>query len=153
MNKFIFRKNINFFKANKNKKSFSTTIFDKIINKEINSEIVYEDDHVLAFKDVNPAAPIHLLIIPKKKDGLTGVSKAEEKHIEILGKLMLAAKKIGDKLNLKDGYRLVINEGSVGCQSIFHLHIHFLSGRQFGWPPGTDNQNIKQKYNNSDNKI
>lgn len=114
------------------------TIFDKIINKEIKSDIVYEDDNVLAFRDINPVAPIHILIIPKKKDGLTGISKAEESHVEILGKLMLTAKKLGEILNLKNGYRIVINEGSHGCQSIFHLHVHFLAGKQFGWPPGTD---------------
>ncbi len=119
-------------------KAKDMTIFDKIINKEIKSEIVYEDDHVLAFKDINPAAPIHVLIIPKTKNGLSGISQAYESHLDTLGRLMLTAKKLGDKMNLKDGYRLVINEGPHGCQSISHLHIHFLAGKQFGWPPGTD---------------
>lgn len=91
------------------------TIFDKIINQQIKSEIIYEDKWAMVFKDVQPAAPIHLLIIPKNKDGLEGISKAEERHIEILGRLFLTAKKVGEQMNLKDGYRLVINEGKNGC--------------------------------------
>jgi diadenosine tetraphosphate (Ap4A) HIT family hydrolase len=134
----------NFHQITKNYFSNSqSTIFDKIINKQLKSEIVYEDEEVLAFNDINPAAPIHILIIPKIKDGLSGISRAEEKNIKILGTLLLTAKKLGDKLNLKEGYRLVINEGRHGGQTVNHLHIHFLAGKQFGWPPGTDKENIK----------
>ena len=127
------------------KKNFTstTTIFDKIISKEIKSDIIYEDDEVLAFKDINPVSPIHILIIPKIKDGLSGISQAEEKNIKTLGILLLTAKKLGDKLNVKDGYRLVINEGKHAGQTVNHLHIHFLAGKQFGWPPGTETSNIK----------
>ncbi len=123
------------------KKTF--TIFDKIIKKEIKSDTVYEDEEVIAFKDINPVAPVHILIIPKLKENLSGISKAEEKDKMILGSLLLASKKIGDSLNIKDGYRLVINEGRHGGQTVDHLHIHFLAGKQFGWPPGPDQDSIK----------
>ena len=152
--KFLFTKNkINISKSKLNKINYGNysvdnkntnagqtdvTIFDKIISKEIKSDIVYEDEDVIAFNDINPAAPIHILIIPKKKNGLNGISKGEECHVEVLGRLMLTAKKLGEKFGLKDGYRLVVNEGKHGCQSVFHFHIHFLAGKQFGWPPGTD---------------
>jgi histidine triad (HIT) family protein len=124
-------------------KPYEFTIFDKIINKEIKSDIVFEDDLILAFKDINPVAPIHILIIPKIKDNLCGLSKSENKNILILGKLLLSAKKIGDILNLKDGYRLVINEGKHGGQTVNHLHLHLIAGKQLGWPPGTDSENLK----------
>lgn len=124
-------------------KSYEFTIFDKIIKKEIKSDIVYEDDEVLAFKDVNPVAPIHILIIPKNKENLSGISKSEDKNILILGKLLLSAKKIGDLLNVHEGYRLVINDGKHGGQTVNHLHLHFIAGKQLGWPPGTDSKNIK----------
>ncbi|CDP19662.1 unnamed protein product [Coffea canephora] len=114
----------------------SPTIFDKIINKEIPANVVYEDDKVLAFRDINPQAPIHILLIPKVKDGLSGVSKAEERHIEILGRLLYTAKLVAKQEGLEDGFRLVINDGPSGCQSVYHLHIHLLGGRQMNWPPG-----------------
>ncbi|CAI9779587.1 unnamed protein product [Fraxinus pennsylvanica] len=116
--------------------SDSPTIFDKIINKEIPANIVYEDDKVLAFRDINPQAPTHILIIPKVKDGLTGISKAEEKHHEILGQLLYTAKLVAKQEGLEKGFRLVINDGPDGCQSVYHLHIHLLGGRQMNWPPG-----------------
>ncbi|KAK4485601.1 hypothetical protein RD792_008244 [Penstemon davidsonii] len=116
--------------------SDSPTIFDKIINKEIPANIVYEDDKVLAFRDINPQAPTHILIIPKVKDGLSGISKAEEKHCEILGRLLYTAKLVAKQLGLEEGFRLVINDGPSGCQSVYHLHIHLLGGRQMNWPPG-----------------
>jgi diadenosine tetraphosphate (Ap4A) HIT family hydrolase len=140
-NNFSLRGNL-FFKFKKFNFS-SSTIFDKIINKEIKSEIVYEDDEVLAFQDINPVAPIHILIIPKKKDNLSGISKAEDKNIKILGTLLLTAKKLGEKFNTKEGYRIVINEGQYGGQTVNHLHLHFLAGKQFFWPPGTDSGNKK----------
>lgn len=143
----MMRRNLNFFKMNmymmNMKKNFSSTIFDKIISKEIKSEIVYEDEKVLAFKDINPVAPVHILIIPKNKDGLSGISKAKGDNINILGTLLFTAKKIGDQLNITEGYRLVINEGKHGGQTVNHIHLHFLAGKQFGWPPGTDLSNAK----------
>ncbi|KAK4431998.1 Adenylylsulfatase HINT1 [Sesamum alatum] len=116
--------------------SDSPTIFDKIIKKEIPANIVYEDDKVLAFRDIAPQAPVHIVIIPKVKDGLTGISKAEEKHYEILGRLLYTSKLVAKQEGLEDGFRLVINDGPKGCQSVYHLHIHLLGGRQMNWPPG-----------------
>ncbi|KAK4381973.1 Adenylylsulfatase HINT1 [Sesamum angolense] len=113
--------------------SDSPTIFDKIINKEIPSNIVYEDDKVLAFRDIEPQAPVHIVIIPKVKDGLTGISK---KHSEILGRLLYTSKLVAKQEGLEDGFRLVINDGPKGGQSVNHLHIHLLGGRQMNWPPG-----------------
>ncbi|ERM99012.1 14 kDa zinc-binding protein [Amborella trichopoda] len=112
------------------------TIFDKILKKEIPSTAVYEDDKVYAFRDVSPQAPTHILIIPKVKDGLLGLSKAEVRHIEILGHLLYTAKVIAKQEGLDDGFRIVINDGPAGCQSVYHLHIHLLGGRQMNWPPG-----------------
>jgi len=114
------------------------TIFHKILKKEIPSSKVYEDDHVYAFRDINPQAPVHVIIIPKVLDGLTRISKAEERHIEILGRLMLAAKKVAELEKLGDGFRLVINDGPNGCQEVQYLHLHVLGGAKFGWPPGTN---------------
>ncbi|KAJ7972013.1 14 kDa zinc-binding protein [Quillaja saponaria] len=116
--------------------SDAPTIFDKIINKEIPSTVVYEDDKVLAFRDIGPQAPVHILIIPKVRDGLTGLSKAEERHSEILGRLLYTAKLIAKQEGLDDGFRIVINDGPTGCQSVYHIHVHLLGGRQMNWPPG-----------------
>jgi histidine triad (HIT) family protein len=135
--------NFKLFNTHHNVNASEKTIFDKIINKEIKSNIVFEDDQVLAFKDINPVAPTHIIIIPKNKDGLSGISKAEEKNIQILGLLFFTAKKIADQLNISEGYRVVINEGKHGCQTINHLHLHLLAGKQFGWPPGTATENKK----------
>ncbi|KAF5198653.1 14 kDa zinc-binding protein [Thalictrum thalictroides] len=112
------------------------TIFDKIINKEIPSKVVFEDEKVLAFRDISPQAPTHIIIIPKVKDGLTGLSKAEERHTEILGHLLYTAKLIAKQEGLEDGFRIVINDGPSGCQSVYHIHVHLLGGRQMNWPPG-----------------
>ncbi|CAL0321628.1 unnamed protein product [Lupinus luteus] len=114
----------------------SPTIFDKIINKEIPSTVVYEDDKVFAFRDITPQAPTHILIIPKVKDGLTGLSKAEERHCEILGHLLYTAKLVAKQEGLDDGFRIVINDGPRGCQSVYHIHVHLIGGRQMNWPPG-----------------
>ncbi|KAG6516411.1 hypothetical protein ZIOFF_026870 [Zingiber officinale] len=94
------------------------TIFDKIIKREIPSTVVYEDDKALAFRDITPQAPTHILIIPKVKDGLTGLSKAEERHIEILGHLLYIAKVVAKQEGLEEGFRIVINDGPNGCQSV-----------------------------------
>lgn len=112
------------------------TIFDKIIAKEIPSTIVYEDEKVLAFRDINPQAPIHVVIIPKSRDGLTQLGKAEARHGDILGHLLYAAKIVAEKEGIVDGFRVVINNGPAACQSVYHIHLHVLGGRQLKWPPG-----------------
>ncbi len=107
-------------------------IFCKIINKEIPAEIVYEDEHVLAFKDINPVAPIHILIIPKSHmENLNDIPE-EGDHQYILN----AAKIIAKQLNVESGYRIVINCGESAGQTVFHLHAHLLAGRELSWPPG-----------------
>lgn len=111
-----------------------TTIFKKIIDKEIPANIVYEDDLCLAFHDVNPQAPTHILIIPKITE-IDKLSNAQEKHKDILGHLLLKAKDIAKEQNLSD-FRLVINNGEEAGQSVFHLHLHILGGRPMNWPPG-----------------
>ncbi|KAK7303890.1 hypothetical protein RJT34_14808 [Clitoria ternatea] len=116
--------------------SEAPTIFDKIINKEIPSSIVYEDEKVLAFRDINPQAPVHVLVIPKFRDGLTQLGKADGRHGEILGQLLYAAKIVAEKEGVLDGFRVVINSGPSACQSVYHLHLHVLGGRQMNWPPG-----------------
>ena len=113
-----------------------TTIFDKILAGEIPSKVVYETEDVLAFRDVAPQAPTHVLCIPKFRDGLTQLSNARDDQEQILGKLLLAAKKVADLENLGAGYRVVINDGEHGAQSVYHLHVHVLGGRQMSWPPG-----------------
>lgn len=112
----------------------SETIFDKIIRREIPANIVYEDDLSLAFKDVNPQAPTHILVIPKKP--ITKVSEAESDDQSLLGHLLLTVKKVAEDAGLKDGYRIVINNGKDGGQTVDHLHLHILGGRQMQWPPG-----------------
>uniref|UniRef100_A0A0D6R7T8 HIT domain-containing protein n=1 Tax=Araucaria cunninghamii TaxID=56994 RepID=A0A0D6R7T8_ARACU len=112
------------------------TIFDKIIKKEIPSTIVYEDEKVLAFRDINPQAPVHILLIPKQRDELTQLSKAEPRHTEILGHMLYTAKVVAEHEGISEGYRVVINNGPAACQSVYHLHLHVLGGRQMKWPPG-----------------
>ncbi|VDM98419.1 unnamed protein product [Thelazia callipaeda] len=109
------------------------TIFGKIARKEIPAQIIMEDDDTMAFHDVNPQAPIHFLVIPKKPIAM--LQDAKDQDEAILGKLLVAASKAARKLDLKDGYRVVINNGRHGCQSIYHLHVHVLGGKQLGWPP------------------
>tara|TARA_Y100001949_G_scaffold46921_1_gene38863 strand:+ start:759 stop:1097 length:339 start_codon:yes stop_codon:yes gene_type:complete len=108
-------------------------IFLKIINKEIPAEIIYEDEITLAFNDISPQAPVHILVIPKKE--IKKLSTSETADKELLGHLMITAKKIASDLELND-YRLVVNNGAEAGQTVFHLHIHILAGRPFGWPPG-----------------
>lgn len=116
---------------------FAPTFFDKLVSKEIPARIVYEDDLALAFHDISPQAPVHIIIIPKNKNGLNRLSSAKEEHKEILGHLLLTAQKVAAQENLiQDGFRIVINDGKNGAQSVYHLHIHLLGGRQMTWPPG-----------------
>ena len=111
-----------------------TTIFTKIISREIPADIVYEDEHCLAFRDINPQAPTHVLLIPKKEiPRLADAAAADE---ALLGHLMLAAGKIASELGVADAFRLVVNNGAEAGQSVFHLHLHLLAGRSMKWPPG-----------------
>lgn len=110
------------------------TLFEKIINRDIAAEIIFEDDKSIVIKDIAPQAPTHLLIIPKKS--IKMVSSASDSDCQILGHLLLVAKKVAKDIDLKDTFRLVINNGAKAGQSVFHLHIHLLSGRPMNWPPG-----------------
>ena len=110
------------------------TIFMKIINKQIPADIVYEDDQSLAFRDINPQAPVHILIIPKKT--LPMLNDAGAADQELLGHLMIVASKVAVKENVSDAFRLVLNNGAGAGQEIFHMHFHLLAGRSFNWPPG-----------------
>jgi len=112
----------------------SETLFTKIINREIPAEIVYEDDDCLCFQDVNPKAPVHYLLVPKKH--IRRLIDAETDDRVLLGHLMLKAGEIAAEAGFGDAFRLVINNGPGAGQSVFHLHIHILAGRTMGWPPG-----------------
>jgi histidine triad (HIT) family protein len=110
------------------------TVFGKIIAREIPATIVYEDERCLAFRDINPQAPTHVLLIPKKE--IPRLVDATEQDEALLGHLMLAAGKVARELGAGDAFRLVINNGEDVGQSVFHLHMHILGGRKMAWPPG-----------------
>lgn len=111
------------------------TIFSKIIRREIPATIVYETENVLAFRDINPVAPTHVLVIPKKP--IVSVSHAQQEDKELLGELLLAAAEVARREGLEaDGYRVVANTGLHGGQTVFHLHLHVIGGRSCEWPPG-----------------
>ncbi len=111
------------------------TLFGKIIRREIPADIVYEDDDVLAFRDINPQAPVHVLFIPKR--AIATLNDATSRDAELIGKLVLAAAAWAKKQGLADnGYRLVMNCNTHGGQTVFHIHVHLLAGRQMTWPPG-----------------
>ena len=111
------------------------TIFEKIIAREIPAEIVWEDDDVIAFRDVNPQAPVHVLIVPKRV--IQHLADVAETDVALLGKLLLASRKVAEKLDiLKSGYRVVINSGPDAGEEVPHLHVHILGGRHLNWPPG-----------------
>ena len=110
------------------------SIFEKIIRREIPAKIVFEDGDVLAFHDVNPQAPVHVLIVPKRV--IARLADAKESDAALLGKLLLAARKVAEKLNLTSGYRVVINNGPDAGESVPHLHVHVLGKRALAWPPG-----------------
>jgi len=110
------------------------TLFARIIDREIPAQIVYEDELSLAFRDINPQAPIHILIIPKQP-----IAQVEQMTLEdraLLGHLLWVATEVARSLQVLEGYRLVINNGADGGQTVFHLHVHLLAGRALGWPPG-----------------
>ncbi len=111
------------------------TIFEKIARREIPASIVHEEEDFLAFKDVTPQAPVHVLIVPKRV--ITGIRDAAPGDAELLGRMLIASKEIARKLGVSEsGYRLVINHGDHAGESVPHLHIHLLGGRAMAWPPG-----------------
>ncbi len=110
------------------------TIFKKIIDKEIPAKILYEDDLCLAFPDIKPQAPVHILIIPKEE--IVSLAQVEEKHKELLGHLLLVTRRLAEEHGIQDGFRTVLNSGAKAGQSVFHLHIHLLGDREMKWPPG-----------------
>jgi histidine triad (HIT) family protein len=114
--------------------SDSETIFSKIIRREIPADIVYEDELALAFRDVNPQAPVHILVIPKQP--IAKLSDAQSQDHALLGHLLLTAKRVAEQVGLTNGYRIVINNGNDGGQTVYHLHLHILGGRFMQWPPG-----------------
>lgn len=110
------------------------TIFGKILRGEIPTSFIYEDDKCVAFNDINAQAPVHFLVIPRK--AIAQLSVAEDEDEALLGHLMIVARKLAKDKGLTNGFRLVVNDGRDGCQSVYHLHIHVLGGRSLGWPPG-----------------
>lgn len=112
----------------------SETIFSKIINRELEADIVFEDEQCLAFRDINPQAPMHILVIPKKP--IDKLANAEQNDQALLGHLMLVAGQIATQEGYGDAFRLVINNGESAQQTVFHLHLHIIGGRSFTWPPG-----------------
>ena len=112
----------------------SKTIFQKIIDREIPSKIEHEDEHCIVLHDIDPQAPVHLLIVPKKH--IIRIAAATPDDESVLGHLLLVAGLIARKLQLADGFRLVINNGPHASESVPHLHVHLLAGRQMSWPPG-----------------
>ena len=112
----------------------SDCLFCKIIAGQIPAKKVYEDDQVFAFEDINPQAPTHVLIIPKRH--IVGLKEAKPEDAEILGYLQLVAAKLGRERKIEEGYRTVYNVGPGAGQSVFHIHLHLLAGRGLAWPPG-----------------
>ena len=110
------------------------TIFQKSIEKQFPADIVHEDDQSLAFRDIHPQAPTHILIIPKRR--ISSLADATDDDVALLGHLLIVACRLAQKLGLTNGYRTVINCGPDGGQSVDHLHVHLLGGRVLGWPPG-----------------
>jgi histidine triad (HIT) family protein len=110
-------------------------LFCRIVKKEIPARIVFEDDDLLAFHDINPAAPTHVLVIPKRH--IASISEAEPGDVEVLGKMTIAARKIAEQAGIdKTGFRTVINNGPQANQTVLHIHMHVIGGRPMAWPPG-----------------
>ena len=111
------------------------TIFQKIIDREIKADIIFENDNIIAFNDVNPVAPIHILIVPKKL--IESINSIEEEDGELIGEMFLVAKKLAKKLKINEsGYRTVFNTNDDGGQTVYHIHLHLIGGRKLDWPPG-----------------
>ncbi|XP_034241721.1 histidine triad nucleotide-binding protein 1-like [Thrips palmi] len=109
------------------------TVFGEIIRKEAPADILYEDEECMAFNDIAPQAPVHFLVIPKKP--IPSLSAAEDSDERLLGHLMIIARRLARQMGLAQGYRIVVNNGPQACQSIYHLHLHVVGGRQLRWPP------------------
>lgn len=110
-------------------------LFCKIVNREIKADVVRENEHALAFRDIHPAAPTHILVIPKRH--IAAIHDATPEDAALLGQLMLLARDVAEEVGLADGgYRLVVNNGRDAGQSVFHIHVHVLGGRALAWPPG-----------------
>lgn len=116
------------------KDASNNCLFCRILRGEIPSRKVYEDDHVLAFEDINPKAPTHVLVIPKRH--FAGLKEAQAADAELIGRCHLAAAEIARQRNIEKGYRTVLNVGPDSGQSVFHFHVHLLGGRRLSWPPG-----------------
>jgi histidine triad (HIT) family protein len=112
----------------------SETLFSKIIDREISADIVFEDEQCLAFRDVNPQAPMHILVIPKKTIAL--LTDADEEDEALLGHLLTTASKVAKQEGFGGAFRLIVNNGADAGQTVFHLHVHILAGRSLTWPPG-----------------
>ncbi len=110
------------------------TLFQKIADREIPADFVYEDEHCFAINDINPQAPVHVLVVPKRV--VARVGQAGESDAALLGHLLLSAAKIAGQLKLENGFRLVVNNGPDGGETVPHLHVHLLGGRALAWPPG-----------------
>jgi histidine triad (HIT) family protein len=109
------------------------TIFSQMISGEMPADFVYEDERCIVINDINPQAPVHMLVIPKKE--ITRLSQAQDEDSHLLGHLMLVAKKVANDKGLSS-FRLVVNDGIDACQSVYHLHLHIMGGRGFSWPAG-----------------
>ena len=110
-------------------------LFCSVLEKKIPADVVYEDDHAIAFRDIRPVAPTHVLVIPRAH--IAAIHDLEEAHVNAIGHVMLAARKVADQLGLvKDGFRLVINDGDAAGQTVHHIHVHVIGGRPLSWPPG-----------------
>lgn len=112
----------------------SKTLFQRIADREIPATLLHEDDLCIAFRDIAPQAPVHVLVVPRKP--LPRIAEASSDDQVLLGHLLLVARKVAQDLNLKNGFRLVINNGKDGGESVPHLHVHLLGGRPLDWPPG-----------------
>lgn len=115
--------------------AIDTCVFCKLAKGQLRADIVYEDNTVLAFKDIHPQAPVHVLVIPREH--ITALWEVDESHIQVLGRMILAANDIADRLGVQEtGYRIVINTGTEAGQTVDHVHLHVLGGRKLTWPPG-----------------
>jgi histidine triad (HIT) family protein len=110
------------------------TLFQKIMDGDIPGDFVHQDDQCIVLRDIDPQAPVHLLVIPR--DPIPRIAEAEEEDEAVLGHLLLVAAEVARKMELDGGFRIVINNGKDGCESVPHLHVHVLGGRQLSWPPG-----------------
>ncbi|MEW5865440.1 MAG: histidine triad nucleotide-binding protein [Bacillota bacterium] len=109
-------------------------LFCRIANREVPSDVVYEDDEVMAFRDINPQAPVHVLVIPRRH--IDSIAEVSESDRDLMGHVMVTAVRLASNLGVSDGFRVVVNAGEKAGQSVWHVHVHLLGGRVFSWPPG-----------------